>query len=77
MNKDTENQLHPIFHELLNKLNLVSREDFEIQSEVLKRTRARLAELERRLALLEQAEQAERTEQTDPIEQITNQSCEA
>jgi BMFP domain-containing protein YqiC len=37
------------------RLDLVSREEFDIQREVLARTRARLAELEKQVAALESA----------------------
>jgi BMFP domain-containing protein YqiC len=38
----------------LTKINLVTREEFDVQSQVLARTRARLETLERQLAELEQ-----------------------
>ena len=38
----------------LTRLNLVTREEFEIQTQVLARTRARLETLEKQLAELEQ-----------------------
>lgn len=37
----------------LSKLDLVTREEFDVQSAVLKRTREKLAALEQRLAALE------------------------
>jgi len=39
---------------LLNNADLVSREEFEVQAEALRRTRATLAELEEKVARLEQ-----------------------
>ena len=42
---------------LLTSADLVSREEFEVQSESLRRTRQRLEELEGRLLLLEQQQQ--------------------
>ncbi|MFC3681834.1 accessory factor UbiK family protein [Bacterioplanoides pacificum] len=39
---------------LLTSANLVTREEFEVQLEVLRRTQAQLAELEQRLEKLEQ-----------------------
>jgi len=39
---------------LLNSADIVSREEFEVQAEALRRTQARLAELEEKLAKLEQ-----------------------
>ena len=38
---------------VFSRLDLVAREEFDVQREVLARTRARLAELEARLAELE------------------------
>ncbi|MGZ4999589.1 MAG: accessory factor UbiK family protein, partial [Methylomonas sp.] len=38
----------------LSKLDLVSREEFEVQKSVLAKTRTRLEELEKRVAELEQ-----------------------
>ena len=38
----------------LTKLNLVTREEFDVQTQVLARTRARLEALEKQLAELEQ-----------------------
>ena len=42
---------------LLSSAELVSREEFDVQSEALRRTRQRLEELERRLSSLEQQQQ--------------------
>jgi BMFP domain-containing protein YqiC len=39
---------------MLGKLDMVSREEFDVQTEVLARTRAKLEQLEVRLAELEQ-----------------------
>ena len=39
---------------VFQRLDLVTREEFDVQREVLARARARLAELEQRLAELEQ-----------------------
>jgi BMFP domain-containing protein YqiC len=39
---------------MLGKLDMVSREEFDVQAEVLARTRAKLEQLEARLAELEQ-----------------------
>ena len=40
------------------RLDLVTREEFDVQSEVLARARARLAELEAKVAALEAVQQA-------------------
>lgn len=39
---------------LLNSADIVSREEFEVQAEALRRTQAKLAELEEKLSRLEQ-----------------------
>ncbi len=50
---DLERNLRALLGQGLTRLDLVSREEFDIQREVLKRTRARVAELEREIAALE------------------------
>jgi BMFP domain-containing protein YqiC len=52
---DLENNFRVVLRHTLGKLDLVTREEFEVQTKVLERTRARLAVLEARLAELEQA----------------------
>ena len=52
---DLENNFRAVLRNTLTKLDLVSREEFDVQTKVLERTRARLAILEARLAELEQA----------------------
>ncbi len=51
--KDIEQNLKAGVTAMLGKLDLVSREEFDVQTEVLARTRARLEQLEARLAELE------------------------
>ncbi len=50
---DLESNFRAILRDRLSKLDLVSRDEFDAQTRVLERTRARLEELERRLAALE------------------------
>jgi BMFP domain-containing protein YqiC len=52
---DLENNFRMVLRTTLAKLDLVSREEFDVQTKVLERTRARLAVLEARLSELEQA----------------------
>jgi BMFP domain-containing protein YqiC len=52
---DLENNFRVVLRNTLAKLDLVSREEFDVQTKVLERTRARLAVLEARLSELEQA----------------------
>jgi ubiquinone biosynthesis accessory factor UbiK len=52
---DVERNLRAMLGAALTRLDLVSREEFDVQREVLVRTRARLAELEQQVAALEAA----------------------
>ena len=51
--KDIEQNLKAGVTSMLGKLDMVSREEFDVQTEVLARTRAKLEQLEARLAELE------------------------
>ena len=51
--KDIENNLKAGLTSMLTKLDMVSREEFDVQSAVLARTREKLALLEARLSELE------------------------
>ena len=51
--KDIEQNLRAGVTSMLGKLDMVSREEFDVQTEVLARTRAKLAQLEARLTELE------------------------
>ncbi|VAX01234.1 hypothetical protein MNBD_GAMMA20-2544 [hydrothermal vent metagenome] len=53
MQRDIEKNLHSVLQSALAKLDLVTREEFEVQSAVLARTRQKLEDLEKRVALLE------------------------
>jgi ubiquinone biosynthesis accessory factor UbiK len=50
---DLETNFRAVLRERLSKLDLVSRDEFDAQTRVLERTRARLEALEARLAALE------------------------
>ena len=52
--RDIEKNLRAILTAAFARLDLVTREEFDIQSEVLARAREKLAQLEARLAELEQ-----------------------
>jgi BMFP domain-containing protein YqiC len=52
---DLERNLRAMLGSAFARLDLVSREEFDIQREVLARTRARLTELEKQVAALESA----------------------
>jgi ubiquinone biosynthesis accessory factor UbiK len=51
--KDVERQVRSTLHQGFDRMDLVTREDFDVQVTVLERTRARLRELEARVAALE------------------------
>jgi hypothetical protein len=50
---DLEKNLRALLSSFFARLDLVTREEFDVQREVLARTRAKLAELEAKLAELE------------------------
>ena len=51
--KDIEKNMKAMLNQGFSNLDLLTREEFDIQSEVLQRTRARLEALEARVAELE------------------------
>jgi ubiquinone biosynthesis accessory factor UbiK len=53
LRRDLEQNFKGVLSGGLAKLDLVTREEFDVQAAVLKRTRAKLAALEKRLAALE------------------------
>lgn len=53
LTKDIEQNLRAVLSAALARLNLVTREELEVQSAVLARTRARLEALEKQVAELE------------------------
>jgi hypothetical protein len=52
---DLERNFRAVLQGGLAKLDLVTRQEFDIQAAVLRRSRERLEELEKRIAALEQA----------------------
>lgn len=56
--KDLEKNAKAVFSGLLGKLDLVTREEFDIQAQVLARTREKLKDLEARVDALERARPA-------------------
>ncbi len=59
--QDIESGFQTILAEMLNQLNLVSREEFDVQTAVLTKTRTRLEQLEKTVRELEQASQPDTT----------------
>jgi ubiquinone biosynthesis accessory factor UbiK len=53
LREDLENNFRAVLRANLGKLDLAGREEFDAQRKVLERTRARLEELEKRIAQLE------------------------
>jgi hypothetical protein len=51
---DLEKSFHAILQGALGKLDLVTREEFEVQKLVLAKTRSKLEDLEKRVAEMEQ-----------------------
>ena len=51
---DMERNFHAILQSTFNKLELVTREEFEVQAGVLARTRSKLDELQKQVDALEQ-----------------------
>ena len=52
---DLEKNIHALLQGVFTKLELVSREEFDVQSEVLRQTKEKLAALEKQIEALEQA----------------------
>lgn len=50
LQQDIENTVHSLLQSTFSKMNLVSREEFDVQSAVLQRTREKLEKLEKQLA---------------------------
>ena len=57
LQKDLENNFRAVLRASLTKLDLVSRDEVDAQMRVLERTRARLEELEKRVAEFEDSQQ--------------------
>ncbi len=53
MQGDIENNIHSLLQSSLAKMNLVTREEFDVQSAVLQRTREKLEQLEKQVEQLQ------------------------
>ena len=53
LHQDIEKNLRAVVTSTFNKLNLVTREEFEIQQQVLLRTRTKVEKLEQQISSLE------------------------
>ncbi len=58
LRSDLEQNFKAVLQSGLTKLDLVTRQEFDIQAAVLRRSRERLEELEKRIAALEKAPEA-------------------
>lgn len=65
--KDWEKNLKAMMSSLFEKLELVSREEFEVQIELLTRTREKLSELEERVQVLERGSSVEKSALQDEL----------
>ncbi|EMF4671658.1 ubiquinone biosynthesis accessory factor UbiK [Providencia stuartii] len=54
LGEDFDKKLRSLLQSQLSKLDLVSREEFDIQTQVLLRTREKLAQMEQRVKALEE-----------------------
>lgn len=53
LGNDVEQKVRQVIQAQLGKLNVVNREEFDVQTQVLLRTRQKLTELEKKMAELE------------------------
>ena len=51
--KDVEKNMRALLNAFFSRLDLVTREEFDVQTELLQRTREQLAQLEAKVTLLE------------------------
>jgi len=54
LKQDMEKNFHAVLQSALGKLDLVTREEFEVQKAVLAKTRSKLEDLEKRVTEIEQ-----------------------
>ncbi|OGI46925.1 MAG: hypothetical protein A2637_06265 [Candidatus Muproteobacteria bacterium RIFCSPHIGHO2_01_FULL_65_16] len=54
LTREVEKNLRAVLQSVFDRLDLVTREELEVQEQVLARTRARLAEMEKKIAELEE-----------------------
>lgn len=60
--KDVEKNMRAMLQGVFSRLDLVTREEFDVQQEVLARTREKLTQLETRVAEMEGLLEREKTE---------------
>lgn len=55
LKEDFENNIRSVLHAAFSKMDLVTREEFEVQAQVLQRSRIKLEALEKQVEELEKA----------------------
>lgn len=50
---DANKNVHALFQSMLTKMELVTREEFDIQTEVLRKSQIKITELEQKISALE------------------------
>ena len=68
--KDVEKNIKAMLGSAFGKMDLVTRKEFDIQQQVLVKTRTKLADLEARLARLEAAQPQEAAAQADGAQAV-------
>ena len=53
LKEDMENNIRSVLHAAFSKMDLVTREEFEVQAQVLQRSRQKLEQMEKQVAELE------------------------
>lgn len=64
LGEDVDKKIRRLLQSQLSKLDLVSREEFDIQTQVLLRTREKLALMEQRISALERENNPQENSQT-------------
>ncbi|NBN02552.1 MULTISPECIES: ubiquinone biosynthesis accessory factor UbiK [Proteus] len=67
---DIDKKIRTVLQSQLNKLDLVNREEFDVQTQVLLRTREKLNRLEQRLNELEASLQAKPQAEVTQVEEV-------
>lgn len=70
LHQDLEKNLRVALEAVLHRMNIVTREEFDVQSAVLARTRERLEALEKRVAALEESQISNKIVKSDDIDDI-------
>ena len=74
MGEEVEKKTRQVLQAQLNKLDLVSREEFDVQTQVLLRTREKIALLEQRLTELENRNAPEEVKPAPAIPPVDDQA---